>query len=99
MGVRTRTGIVLAAAPASALLFAACGQKTLDSNELETELSSQLGMQAGVRPRSVACPDDIEAERGRKFDCTLTAPNGETVRVEVTLTNDDGGFRARVPRQ
>lgn len=47
---------------------------------------------------SVACPDDIEAEEGKEFDCTLTAPNGDEVRVNVTLTNDDGGFEAVVPR-
>lgn len=46
---------------------------------------------------------DLEAadvrEEGAKFDCTLTAPNGDEVRVEVTLTNDDGAFEAVVPPQ
>ena len=48
---------------------------------------------------SVACPDDIEAEAGRTFECTLTAPNGDLVSVEVTLTDDDGSFEAVVPPQ
>jgi hypothetical protein len=99
MGVTTRTGMALGLALAGGFLLAGCGEKTVDSLELESELSNQLGAQAGARPRSVACLDDIEAEAGRKFDCMLTAPNGDQVRVEVTLTNDEGGFQARVPEQ
>lgn len=29
----------------------------------------------------------------------LTAPNGDEVRVDVTLTDDEGGFKAVVPEQ
>ena len=89
--------MTIATALAAAAALTACGGKTIDSGELEGELKRQLGADAGVEPRSVDCPDDIEAEKGKKFDCTLTAPNGEEVRVEVTLTNDEGGFDAIVP--
>ena len=77
----------------------ACGTTTIDRAELERELGDQLGRDAGVAPRAVDCPDDVEAQRGRRFDCTLTAPNGDAVPVAVTLTNDDGGFEAVVPPQ
>ena len=90
---------IAAAAFAGAAVLAGCGDKTIDTGELESELKSQLGADAGVEPKSVECPDDIEAEKGKKFDCTLTAPNGDEVRVEVTLTNDKGGFEAVVPPQ
>jgi hypothetical protein len=78
--------------------LAACA-KTLESSDLESELADQLSADAGVNAEdvSVSCPDDIEAEEGNEFDCTLTAPNGDEVTVEVTLTNDDGGFEAVVP--
>jgi hypothetical protein len=89
----------LALAIAAAALPAGCGEKTLDASELERELAKQLGAQAGQAPRSVACPDDVKAQRGKRFDCTLTAQNGDKVRVEVLLTNDEGGFRANVPQQ
>jgi hypothetical protein len=94
----TRSTLTLAALVGAAAL-AGCGEKTIESGELESELKSQLGADAGVEPKSVECPDDIKAEKGKKFDCTLTAPNGDEVRVEVTLTNDDGGFEAVVPPQ
>jgi hypothetical protein len=80
------------------LLLAGCAEK-IDTADLEAKLQEQLGQSAGVEPRSVDCPDDIEIEKGRKFDCTLTAPNGDEVRVEVTLTNEEGGFEAVVPEQ
>jgi len=89
----------IAIAALSALALGACGSQTLDAADLEGKLSDQLGRSAGVSPKGVACPEDIGVEKGRSFDCTLTAPNGDQVRVDVTLTNDDGGFRAVVPPQ
>ena len=81
-----------------ALSIGACGN-TLDAEDLEGELVDQLSTDAGVDPEgvSVDCPGDIEAEEGRKFECNLTAPNGDEVTVEVTLTDDKGGFEAEVP--
>ena len=84
---------------AGALGTAGCGTTTIDRADLERQLADQLGRSAGVAPKGVDCPDDIEVETGRKFDCTLTAPNGDAVRVAVTLTNEDGGFDAVVPPQ
>ena len=94
------------AVPALAVALAGCsisigGDKTIDSADLETELADQLAPQAGVDPAdvSVSCPDDQEVEKGAKFRCELTAPNGDKVPVDVTLTDDEGGFDAVVPPQ
>ena len=81
---------------AGAALLAGCGTKTLDNAELESQLKTQLGQSAGVEPRSVECPDDIESKQGTSFECTLVAPNGDEVPVEGTVTSDDGAFEARV---
>lgn len=90
-------GLAVALAALLSLPLASCGQRTLDNAELESTLKRQLDSSAGVTSRSVACPDDITAEQGRRFDCKLVAPNGDQVRVEVQLTNDQGGFNAEVP--
>ena len=82
-----------------ALGATACGTTTIDRADLERQLADQLGRSAGVAPRGVDCPADVEVATGRRFDCTLTAPNGDAVRVAVTLTNEDGGFEAVVPPQ
>jgi hypothetical protein len=91
--------IITGAALALALAAAGCGEKTLDTADLETKLKEQLGADAGVEPRGVECPEDVTIEEGKKFDCTLTAPNGDEVTVNVTLTDDEGGFEAQVPPQ
>lgn len=95
---------LLAAVAATAALGAtltACGTKTIDSGELEGELRDQLSADAGVDPEgvSVSCPEDVEVEEGKTFECELTAPNGDKVRVDVKLTDDDGSFEAVVPQQ
>ena len=95
-GLSPKSAAALAAVVA---LVAGCGEKKLNTSDLESKLKTQLGANAGVQPRSVDCPDDITVEKGKKFDCTLTAPNGDRVTVNVTLTNDKGGFSAVVPPQ
>jgi Domain of unknown function (DUF4333) len=89
-----------AAVAALALTAAGCGD-TVDAADLEGQLADQLAPQAGVDPAdvSVDCPDDQEAKEGSKFACELTAPNGDKVQVDVTLTDDEGSFDAVVPRQ
>jgi len=74
---------------------------TIDTDDLEGKLGDELSADAGVDPEkvSVSCPEDIDAEEGKEFDCTLTAPNGDEVTVNVTLTDDEGGFDAVVPPQ
>ncbi|HYH62029.1 MAG TPA: DUF4333 domain-containing protein [Solirubrobacterales bacterium] len=81
--------------------LAACGGNTIDTADLESKIGSELSADAGVDPEevSVSCPEDIEAEKDKEFDCTLTAPNGDEVTVNVTLTDDEGGFDAVVPPQ
>jgi hypothetical protein len=85
----------------AAMGIAACGEETVDSADLETKLADQLSAQAGVNPEdvSVSCPDDEAKEEGNEFDCTLTAPNGDEVTINVTLTEGGDSFEAEVPRQ
>jgi len=61
----------------------------------------QLSLDAGVDPAevSVECPEGQEAEEGNEFQCTLTAPNGGEVAVDVTITEGGDSFEAVVPPQ
>ena len=94
-GAALALGLSMSLAPA----LGGCGQQTLDAGEFESKLKRQLDRSAGVTSRSVSCPDDVVAESGRAFPCTLVAPDGDSVRVDVRLTNDEGGFSASVPRE
>lgn len=103
MTTTTSTRSVVAALAGAAMIgVAACGGgDTIDTGELEEELRVQLSEDAGVDADlvTVECPEDIEAEEGRELECELTAPNGDLVVVEVTLTDDEGSFEAVVPPQ
>lgn len=92
-----RGGAAAVLALAGAALLGGCGERSLDDSELERTLKQQLDRSAGVSSRAVECPGAIPAERGRTFNCTLVAPNGDEVRVDVRLTNDEGGFSASIP--
>jgi hypothetical protein len=82
-----------------AVVAAGCGQSgTIDAGKLEAEIKHDLTADVGVAPKGIACPGDIETESGTRFECTGTAPNGETFTIDVELTNDSGGFKAVVPR-
>jgi hypothetical protein len=97
-----RGRVALAIAPLLVTLGAVgCGGETVDSGQMEEDLRTQLSDQAGVNAEdvSVDCPDDQDAEEGNKFDCTLTAPNGDEVTVNVTITNGGDSFEAEVPQQ
>lgn len=92
--------IALVPALAAVAVLAGC-TKTIDSEDLETKLRTQLAPQAGAKPEdiSIDCPEDPEIKKGRKFNCTLTAPDGSKAPVNVTLTDDDGRFEAIVARE
>jgi hypothetical protein len=80
------------AALASTLVLAACGEKVVDTDELEAQIASELQAQAGVTPASVDCPDDVPAQAGATFNCTVTADDGSTANVTVTQQDDDGSL-------
>jgi len=81
---------------AAAFAVAACGTKTIDAGSLEDDIQRQLADAAKVKADTikVSCPEDQEAKKGNKFDCEITAPNGEKGTMTVTLTNDEGGYTA-----
>jgi hypothetical protein len=90
--------IALVPALAAVAVLAGCTE-TIDSEDLETKLRTQLAPQGGAKPEdiSIDCPEGQEIKKGNEFSCTLTAPDGSKARVDVTLTNDKGGFDAIVP--
>jgi Domain of unknown function (DUF4333) len=61
---------------------------TLDPADYEQQLIDDLAQFAGVDPSTVGldCPSGVPAEEGHKFNCTLTAPDGSTADVRVTVT-------------
>ena len=83
-------------AVAAVLALAACGESTLDANQIEEEITPQVEEQTGTRDVAIDCPDDVEAEEGGKFECDLSAQGGIEAKVEVTQDDDEGNVRWRV---
>ena len=86
---------------ALALGLVACGG--IDTEELEGQLVEDIPPQFGVDPAdaSADCPDDVDSEEGTEFECTMSAPDADVadITVDVTLTDDEGGFEAVVPQE
>ncbi|MBA2505581.1 MAG: DUF4333 domain-containing protein [Thermoleophilaceae bacterium] len=82
-------------AAVAALALAGCAS-TLDSADAEKQISSSLEKQTRQKPKKVDCPEDIDAKKGTKFDCTVTAQDGSTIRVNAATTDDDGKFTYEV---
>ena len=61
------------------------------ADQLEKTVTTKLKEQVGAAPKSVDCPaSGLKAEVGAKATCTLTAPNGDKVKVYLTATDVNG---------
>lgn len=77
-------GVVLLAA------LTACGQEA-DIPAIESEITTWAEDNSPEGTDiEVDCPDTIEWRTGGDFHCIVSDQNGETVRVTVTMENDDG---------
>ena len=85
-----RTTLVRTAVLLSVAVVAVGCSKTLNGDQLKTELESQLNSQLGATGITVECPEDIKAKSGGEFDCTGTVPDTGTITIHVTQTDNDG---------
>ena len=83
-----------AVATAGALALGGCGggdststttspSRTVDTAQVESGIDKQLSTPA-AEVSSVKCPDDVKAEAGATFKCSVTWSNGATGKVKVT---------------
>ena len=83
---------------AASLALAACeasveiGGDSISADDIETEASSALAAKVGQTPKSIDCPDDLDAKEGESETCTLTAKDGTTYEMTATIesVSDDG---------
>ncbi|MDT9592074.1 DUF4333 domain-containing protein [Nocardioides zeae] len=84
-----RLALALTAAGA-ALALTACSAGSVESDDVEDKISSELTQQTGTEPDEVDCPEDLDAEEGATMTCVLTAEDGSTIDVDVEVTEVDG---------
>jgi hypothetical protein len=83
---------VRVAALAATLVLAGCGEPVINTDELEGQIGAELRQQTGITPSSVSCPEDVPAQAGATFNCTVTADDGSTANVTVTQNDDQGNL-------
>jgi hypothetical protein len=94
--VASRLGVSLFAT--FALLAAGCGgDKVVNTDNAETSIERSLERQLGAEVRSVECPDEVKAEKGKIFVCTATGGDGTKAAIDVEQTSDEGDIRFREP--
>jgi len=79
---------------AVSLALAGCsiGTSELDIPKLEEEIGSGVLEQAGLDV-SVECPDQVDIEAGKSFECEVTpADGGAAATAEVTMEDEDGNI-------
>jgi hypothetical protein len=85
-----RRAFALAAAVAAVPALSACGTKVLNTDKLEPTIKQGLEQQAGVRIKSVSCPDKVKLEAGGTFNCTALTTGGDRASVKVVQQDDKG---------
>jgi hypothetical protein len=85
----------LLAVASVAVTLVAC-TSTIDTAELEQQITDEMTAQSGVVPASVRCPDEVAAEAGATFECTATADDGSVATIVVTEEDDQGSLRWEV---
>ena len=73
----------------AAAICSGCGQKVVDDQKLEAQITANLEGRTAVRIASVICPTRVAVEPGRRFDCVATARDGRKARVSVLIRNAD----------
>ena len=81
---------------AGALGVAGCGDKKLDTGKLEGKIKDGIQKQAGVKIKSVDCPDDVKVKKGDTFNCKATTQTGQSANVKVTQQDDKGNVNYQV---
>src|SRR3954454_14181041 len=81
---------------AGAFAMAGCGDKKLDTDKLEGKIQTGIQKQAGVKIKSIDCPDDVKVKKGDTFNCKATTNTGQTANVKVTQQDDKGNVNYQV---
>ncbi|MGW0338073.1 DUF4333 domain-containing protein [Streptomyces sp. NPDC003011] len=88
---------LLSALAAGALLVGCSAEVSVGSatpkmsaDKLATTVSEKLAATTGRPKPDIACPEDLVGETGTTTRCTLTADDGSTLGVTVTVTSVEG---------
>jgi hypothetical protein len=93
MATKALAPILVTALAASTLPLAGCKffERNFDHKDMEQTIQKDAGAQ-GLHLASVTCPEKKPMKQGTKFDCKVTDKRGTQGDIDVTATNDQGGY-------
>lgn len=84
-----RRSVALVTALLALVGLAACGQKTVNTDQAEATIASEFKQQ-GIPLTKVSCPGDIEAKVGTRVSCTALNPAETELKLEGKVTEVNG---------
>ncbi|WKX69396.1 DUF4333 domain-containing protein [Streptomyces sp. XD-27] len=83
---------ILSTVAVGALLVGCSSSSTpqLSADKLATKVAEMLAAEKGLSKPQVTCPEDLVGKVGTTTRCTLTADDGSTLGVTVTVKSVDG---------
>lgn len=91
--IRIGLGAGLIAVAGLGLSACSSGSGSLDSNKMDSIITSKINEIAPSASVSANCPSDIKIQSGATFDCPVTI-NGKQYTYTVTQTDDQGNVSA-----
>ncbi len=81
--------VAVAVLAASALAVAGCGEKVIDTSNIEETLQHNLESARKEKVSSVDCPSDQKVEPKATFTCTVNLSDGKTETATLEIRNDE----------
>jgi hypothetical protein len=65
----------------------------IDDDKAEDVVQADLERGLDVRVESVECPSGVDVEPGERFECDVTAANGDMATATLKIRNEDADLR------
>ncbi|MFA9399963.1 MAG: DUF4333 domain-containing protein [Acidobacteriota bacterium] len=75
------------------IALAGCAGTVIDSRKAEDAIADNVESATGVTVTSVTCPDDVDVEAGKSFECEVATANGSGAVAELEILNEDADVR------
>ncbi|MEU1475553.1 DUF4333 domain-containing protein [Streptomyces sp. NPDC001668] len=88
--ILTTVAVGMLLAGCSASVDAGKSEPKMSAEKLATLVSEKLASTTGKPKPDISCPEDVVGKVGNTTRCKLTADDGSTLGVTVTVTSVDG---------
>ena len=69
---------------------------TVAGSTVADAVAEKLSASTKVKVTKMTCPDEVDVRKGERITCQGRFESGDKTPVRVTLTSDQGAFKARI---